>query len=240
MVLVTAVVFTAPKPPKAPRPELVPNPNPVVAVEVDPSNVVVVVAAVLVLNNPPPKVRLAPGVPPRVNPVLCPPWPVCPNTPRVGTVVVVFAAFKPVATVEPRPPKVKGEVPAVVVVARCPNGVLKVDAVVVTPNGFIAEKPLVPRVPVPEVLAPRVGVPNDVEEVPLPNVKPVEPPPNTPVVAAAILLPHRMRKQPIKMFVRKVISLHHGRCECTFPIWRWKDEEAFSKKGNFPSKKKPD
>lgn len=196
MVLVTAVVFTAPKPPKAPRLELVPNPNPVVAVEVDPSSVAGVVAVVLVLNNPPPKVRpvaaLAPGVPPRVNPVLCPPWLVCPNTPRVGTVEVVFAAFKPVAAVVPRPPKVKGEVPAVVVVARCPNGVLKVDVVVATPNGFIAEKPLVPRVPAPEVLAPRVGVPNDVEEAPLPNVKPVEPLPNTPVVAAAILLPHRI------------------------------------------------
>ena len=188
-------VFTPPKPPNAPRPELVPNPNPVVAVEVDPSNVAAVVAAVLVLNNPPPKVRPVAvlGLPPRVNPVLCPLWLACPNTPRVGTVEVVFATFKPVAAVEPTPPKVKGEVPAVVVVARCPNGVFKDDAVVVTPNGFIAENPLVPKVPVPEVLAPRVGVPNDVEEAPLPNENPVEPPPSIlPVVAAAILLPFQI------------------------------------------------
>ena len=61
--------------------------------------------------------------------------------------------------------------------------------IITAPNGLIAENPLVPNVPVPEVLVPGVGVPNAVAVLLLPNVKPVDPPPNKlPVVAAAILM----------------------------------------------------
>lgn len=74
VVLVAAVVFTALSPPKVPKLEPVPNPNPIVALEVDPSSDVVVVVAMLVLNGPLPRVRpvaeLVPGVLPRVKPLL--------------------------------------------------------------------------------------------------------------------------------------------------------------------------
>lgn len=66
---------------------------------------------------------------------------------------------------------------------------LKAGVVVAAPIGLIAENPLIPKLPVAKVLALRVGVPNDIEEGPLPNENPVEPPPNPPVVAAAIFLP---------------------------------------------------
>lgn len=73
--LTAEVLFVAPKLPNAPNPELVADPKPVLGVRVDPKSVDAVVAA-LVLNNPPPRVRpvgaLVPGVPPNVNPELCP------------------------------------------------------------------------------------------------------------------------------------------------------------------------
>lgn len=110
----------------------------------------------------------------------------------VGADEVVFGTLSPeklVPAVEPRPPNVKAEAVPAVEEADCPNGVLKVDAVVTAPNGLIAENPLVPNVLVPEVLVPGVGVPNAVVVLPLPNVKPVDPPPNKlPVVAAAMLM----------------------------------------------------
>lgn len=110
---------------------------------------------------------------------------------------MVFGAVnpeKPVPEVEPRPPNVKPEVVAGVVAAVCPNGVLKVGAAVEAPNGLTAENPLVPGVPVPEVVAPRVGVPKDIEPAPLPNEKPVEPPPNKPPVEAAAILIMLLKK----------------------------------------------
>ena len=96
---------------------------------------------------------------------------------------------KPEDVVEPKPPNCKAEFVPVVAVVGCPNCVPTVDAVVATPNGFIAENPVIPSVPAPETLAPRFGAPKDFVGVPLPNEKPVEPPPRIPpVVAAAILL----------------------------------------------------
>ena len=105
---------------------------------------------------------------------------------------VVLAMLKPEKldpVVELRPTNLKPAfVPAVEAVA-WPNGVLKVDPVVEAPNGLIAENPPAPRVPLPKLLVPRVGVPNPVEVAPLPKEKPVEPLPKIPpVVAAAILL----------------------------------------------------
>lgn len=102
---------------------------------------------------------------------------------------------RPEDVVEPKPPNCKAEFVPVVAVVGCPNCMPTVDAVVVPPNGFIAENPVIPSVPVPETLAPRFGAPKDFVGVPLPNEKPVEPPPRKPpVVAAAILLsPHLKR-----------------------------------------------
>lgn len=95
-VLVAIVVFTALKPVNVPIPVLLPSPNPTPVEEV-PSNVALVVVAVFPLNRLLP--RLSPvvaadaGVAPKVKPVLCPNWLVCPNVPKVEAVAAVFAAL---------------------------------------------------------------------------------------------------------------------------------------------------
>ena len=74
VVVVAAIVLLTPRAPNAVKPELVPNPKPVVAVEVEPS-CEVVVEVLVDLSNPPtpnenPVEVLDPGATPRVNPVL--------------------------------------------------------------------------------------------------------------------------------------------------------------------------
>ena len=69
------MVLLAPRAPNAVKPELVPNPKPVVAVEVEPSSEVVVVVVLVDLSNPPtpnenPVEVRDPGATSRVNPVL--------------------------------------------------------------------------------------------------------------------------------------------------------------------------
>lgn len=109
--------------------------------------------------------------------------------------------------------------------------------VVETPNGLIAENPLVPRVLLPRVLAPRVGVPNPVEVAPLPKEKPVELlPKRPPVVAAAIFLPIQDNIQS-KYLLYKIdfiasLCITGYAWGCTFPIWRPKEVEVAKRRLN--------